>query len=152
MAIKSYVMTEYIEKHAEPCWVSMKHVAVHCLEQWEYLKEYFLKFLLQKNFKKEVEKTKKILTNQIFFEQANHRSICIVCCFCGSWLSRVSCSLSINRTYDSPFVPCSAQIDKYASGEILQEHKIVIRWHHWYQCWRWQEHKTLKQNRRGSKG
>ena len=61
MTIKSDVMTEYIQKHAETCWVSMKHVAVHCLEQWEYLKEYFLKFLPQKNFKKEVEKTQRYL-------------------------------------------------------------------------------------------
>ena len=52
------VTAEYMKKHAETRWVSMKYVALRCLEQWENLKEYFLKFLpQQKNFIKEVEKT-----------------------------------------------------------------------------------------------
>ena len=52
------VTTEYMKKHAGTCWVSIKYVALCCLEQQENLKEYFLKFLpQQKNFKKEVEKT-----------------------------------------------------------------------------------------------
>ena len=69
-------------------------------------------------------------------------------------LSGVSCSLSINRTYDSSPVPYSLQIDECPTEEIHQEDKIVIRWHHKksWRCWRWQEHKTLEQNRCGSKG
>ena len=52
------VTAEYMKKHAETRWVSMKYVALRCLEQWENLKEYFLKFLpQQKNSIKEVEKT-----------------------------------------------------------------------------------------------
>ena len=52
------VAAEYAKKHAETRWVSMKYVAVRCLEQWPNLKEYFLKFLLkQKNFKHEIENT-----------------------------------------------------------------------------------------------
>ena len=56
------VTTEYMKKHAETCWVSIKYVALCCLEQRENLKEHFLKFLpQQKNFKKEVEKTQRYL-------------------------------------------------------------------------------------------
>ena len=54
------VAAEYAKKHAETRWVSMKYVAVRCLEQWPNLKEYFLKFLLkQNNFKRkrEIENT-----------------------------------------------------------------------------------------------
>ena len=51
-------VAEYAKKHAETRWVSMKYVAVRCLEQWPNLKEYFLKFLpKQKNFKREIENT-----------------------------------------------------------------------------------------------
>jgi len=51
-----------MKKHAETRWVSMKYVALRCLEQWKNLKEYFLKFLpKQKNFKREVEKTQRYL-------------------------------------------------------------------------------------------
>ena len=58
MATIAGVTAEYMKKHAETRWVSMKYVALRCLEQWENLKEYFLKFLpQQKNFIKEVEKT-----------------------------------------------------------------------------------------------
>ena len=54
------VAAEYAKKHAETRWVSMKYVAVRCLEQWENLKEYFLKFLpRQSNFKHNVEKTQR---------------------------------------------------------------------------------------------
>ena len=50
------VVAEHAKNHTETCWVSMRYVAVQCLEQWPNLKEYFLKFLLkQKNFKQEVE-------------------------------------------------------------------------------------------------
>ena len=52
------VVAEYAKEHAETRWVSMKYVAVRCLEQWLNLKEYFLKFLpKQKNFKREIENT-----------------------------------------------------------------------------------------------
>ena len=53
-------VTEYMKKHAETRWGSTKYVDLRCLEQRENLKKYFLKFLpLQKNFKKEVEKTQR---------------------------------------------------------------------------------------------
>ena len=52
------VVAEYAKKHAETLWVSMKYVAVRCLEQWPNLKEDFLKFLpKQNNFKREIENT-----------------------------------------------------------------------------------------------
>ena len=67
------VTTEYMKKHAETCWVSIKYVALRCLEQWGNLKEYFLQFLpQQKNFYKKGCENTKILTSQNCFEQANH--------------------------------------------------------------------------------
>ena len=60
------VTAEYMKKHAETHWVSMKYVALRCLEQWENLNEYFLKFLpQQKNFKKEVEKTQRTYESKL---------------------------------------------------------------------------------------
>ena len=44
------LVAEYAKKHAETRWVSMKYVAVRCLEQWPNLKEYFLKFLPKQEF------------------------------------------------------------------------------------------------------
>ena len=62
LAIITSVTSEYMKKHAETCWVSMKCVALCCLEQWENSKVYFLKFLpQQKSFKKEDEKTQRYL-------------------------------------------------------------------------------------------
>ena len=52
------VVAEYTKKQVETRWVSMKYVAVWCLEQWSNLKGYFLKFLRkQKNFNWEIGNT-----------------------------------------------------------------------------------------------
>ena len=62
------VVAEYTKKQTETCWVSMKYVAVQCLEQWSNLKEYFLKFLpKQKNFKQEIENTARYTRLNTFF-------------------------------------------------------------------------------------
>ena len=54
------VAAEYAKKHGETRWVSMKYVAVRCLEQWKNIEEYFLKFLpKQKNFKREIASTQR---------------------------------------------------------------------------------------------
>ena len=51
------VVTEYAKKHTETRWLSMKYVALRCLDQWINLKEYFLNFLpKQRNFKHEISK------------------------------------------------------------------------------------------------
>ena len=56
------VVAEYAKKHAETRWLSMKYVALRCLEQWPNLKEYFLNFLpRQKNFKSEISKTQRYI-------------------------------------------------------------------------------------------
>ena len=52
------VIAEYMKRHAETRWVSMKYVALRVLEQWETFNEYFLKYLpQQKDFKKDVKNT-----------------------------------------------------------------------------------------------
>ena len=52
------VIAEYMKRHAETRWVSMKYVALRCVEQWSNLTEYFLKYLpKQKNFKREIQNT-----------------------------------------------------------------------------------------------
>ena len=52
------ITAEYAKKHAETRWVSMKYVALRCLEQWPNLKEYFLTYLpCQKNFKHDIQNT-----------------------------------------------------------------------------------------------
>ena len=51
------VTAEYMKKHVETRWVSMKYVALCCLEKWENLNEYFSDFFCNKNFRKEVQKT-----------------------------------------------------------------------------------------------
>ena len=135
LATVTGVTAEYMKKHAETWWVNMKYVALRCLEQWENLKEYFLKFLPQeKKFKKEVEKTQRYVRIKIALSEPI--------------MEGVSCSLSVNRTYDSSPVSCSLQIYERTTEEIGQEDKVVIRWHYkkcLYQCWKWQEHKTLEQ-------
>ena len=48
------------KKHAETRWVSLKYVALRCLEQWPNLKEYFLTYLpRQKNFKHDIQNTQR---------------------------------------------------------------------------------------------
>ena len=92
----------------------MKYVALRCLEQWENLKEYFLKFLPQeKKFKKEVEKTQRYVRIKIALSEPI--------------MEGVSCSLSVNRTYDSFPVSCPLQIYERTTEEIGQEDKVVIR-------------------------
>ena len=39
------VVAQYAKKHVEMWWLSMKYVALHLLEQWPNLREYFLNFL-----------------------------------------------------------------------------------------------------------
>ena len=52
------VVAKYAKKHVEMWWLSMKYVALHLLEQWPNLREYFLNFLPKKsNFKSEIAKT-----------------------------------------------------------------------------------------------
>ena len=52
------IVAWYTMRHAETRWVSMKYVALRVLEQWDNLKEYFMKFLpKQSSFKRDVEKT-----------------------------------------------------------------------------------------------
>ena len=54
------ITAEYAKKHAETRWVSMKYVALRCLEQWPNLKEYFLTYLpRQKNFKHDIQNTQR---------------------------------------------------------------------------------------------
>ena len=52
------VVAQYAKNHVKTRWLSMKYVALRCLEQWTNLKEYFLNFLpKQNNFKSEISKT-----------------------------------------------------------------------------------------------
>ena len=54
------VVAEYAQKHAETRWVSMKKVAVRCLQQWPNLEEYFLRYLpKQSNFKRDIMNTQR---------------------------------------------------------------------------------------------
>ena len=54
------VVAEYAEKHTETRWLSMKYVALRCLEQWSNLREYFLNCLpKQKSFRSEISRTQR---------------------------------------------------------------------------------------------
>ena len=52
------ITAEYVKKFWETCWLCMKLVGVHCLEQWENLDDYSLTVLpKQDNFRSSMQKT-----------------------------------------------------------------------------------------------
>ena len=54
------IAAQYAKQHTETRWLSMKYVAVRILEQYDNIKEYFLKFLpKEKNFKYNIKHTER---------------------------------------------------------------------------------------------
>ena len=51
------VTVHFLKQPSETRWIAMKYVAVRVLDQYPNVKEYFLKFPKEKNFRSTVEKT-----------------------------------------------------------------------------------------------
>ena len=117
LATTTGVTAEYMKKHAETRWVSMKYVTLRCLEQRKIWRSIFSNFSRNKRTLKKRLRKHKERTNQNCSEQANHGRVCVICCFCSSWLSGVSCSLSINRTY-SCTLPSANWWTRYRRGNL----------------------------------
>ena len=120
------VAAEYAKKHAETYWVSVKYVAVWCLEQWPNLKEYFLKFLpKQKNFKWEIENTARYSCLQTCFADPAMEAY-VACYFCCTRFQGVFIAIPKQGPYDLSSVSCNALSSLCSPKKIHPWDKIVF--------------------------
>ena len=77
------VVKQYVKKHVETRWLSMKYVALRLLEQCPNLKEYFLNFLpKQSNFKSEIAKTYRYIRIEKAVEEPLTEACVFLCFYC----------------------------------------------------------------------
>ena len=154
LAIITAITADCMKKHVETRWVSMKYVALRCLEQWKNLKEYFLKFFLeQKNFKKEVEKTQKYLRIKTALNEPIIEAYVSFVAFMAHEFQEFLVPFQSTESMIHFLYPVLCRLMNALQRKFVRKIKLSSNdtTKNIYINVRWQEHKTRWQNTRGNK-